>query len=49
MKPMKISYATLLKIKKQFYLFLAYLISKQYVANFIVLITITLDNANWLW
>ena len=46
MKPMKISYATLLKRKKQFCLFLAYLISKQYVANFIVLITITLDKAN---
>ena len=49
MKPMKISYTTLLKRKKKIYLFLAYLISKQFVANFIVLITITLDKANWLW
>ena len=46
MKPMKISYATLLKRKNNFIFFLAYLISKQYVANSIVLITITLDKAN---
>ena len=36
--------------KKQiFSSFLAYLISKYYIANSIVLIKITLDKANWLW
>ena len=34
MKPMKISYVILLKRKKKFYLFLAYLISKHYIAMY---------------
>ena len=39
----------LLQKKIFFSSFLAYLISKHYIANSIVLIKITLDKANWLW
>ena len=42
------SYAILLKKKNFTDSFLAYLISKHYISNCIVLITITSDQANWL-
>ena len=47
MKPMKISHVILTFTEKKFFSsFLAYLISKHYIANSIVLIKITLDKAN---